>query len=170
MTSRTCSWSLANTLWNMLYNITTDTHIWETLILLAVISSPALVEPHVPNRDRFHWLRAVPGWLGFYFYFYKKNIHARITKLSLLFKIFCICTNTFFQLSWQVTDACSMKPSWHLPCSGSFISGNRRKSPGLMSRQWGGHYSFPLPPCQNTCPHGSVYRQKCSRWCIRNGW
>jgi hypothetical protein len=44
-----------------------------------------------------------------FYFFYKKNIHARIAILSLLFKILLsLYTNTFFPSSWQVTVASSM--------------------------------------------------------------
>jgi hypothetical protein len=35
----------------------------------------------------------------------QKEHTCRITKLSSLFKIFSLYTNTFFLSSWQVTDA-----------------------------------------------------------------
>lgn len=42
--------------------------------------------------------------------FCKKNIHVRIVKLSLHFKIFPFCTNIFFPpSSWQVADASSLE-------------------------------------------------------------
>jgi hypothetical protein len=41
-------------------------------------------------------------------FFYKKNIHARITIFSFHFKIFSLYTDTLFP-SWQVTDANSTK-------------------------------------------------------------
>jgi hypothetical protein len=52
--------------------------------------------------------RVVQGWSGLHF-FYKKNIHARIAELSLLFTIFFLYTNISFPSSWKVTDASSIK-------------------------------------------------------------
>jgi hypothetical protein len=135
------------------------------LILFAVISSPALVghiavEPHMPNIDRFNCMYQGGSRLTLTLFFLQKEYTCQKCQTLTPFQNILPLHYHIFPLSWQVTDAHSIKGFiLTLPLQGFLHLWEDTKVTWTHVRAVGRTFQFPTVTMPKglalVCPHGS---------------